>query len=215
MYGTELRVDIFRHDSDVFYGHLHTTALPMTQRLQCSRWYPGKVYMQVRYGVLSLVRSYGNAIDVYDIISHLTRGESLISREDLRGNHIDVNMCQADIDANLTNNGDKVWTIMRRPDDVASKDPQLWLAGTEHPLFFWSVKDRGLLGSAYDKNTDIIITTDRVFLWNRALYKTFDCMTCCCWGMCWCACFNRLFNAERLPSQMSFLTLSALLSFST
>merc|ERR1719242_2485993 len=99
---------------------------------------------------------------------------------------------------------------------MINKSPEIHLSeAAEQPVFFWSFQEKGLIGTPHNTNTDIVITTGRVLLWSRTLYKTFDCKTSCLWGFCWCACCRTMFCAKRLPSSMSFLTLSSLLTFST
>jgi len=95
--------------------------------------------------------------------------------------------------------------------------PDLFLTNSkEKPVFHWSFKEYGWITSALNTNTDIVVTTGRVYIYNRIHYKQFDCKTSFCFGACWCACIRKWWvGPKRLERSSSFLTLPFLLSFST
>merc|ERR1719252_323948 len=65
-----LRVEIFRHGDEVYYGRVTSQVNPWYVRL-CSRirGTPGNVVMKSKFGTLEFDRRYGDADEVYDLIS--------------------------------------------------------------------------------------------------------------------------------------------------
>mmetsp|Transcript_43372 Transcript_43372/g.123670 ORF Transcript_43372/g.123670 Transcript_43372/m.123670 type:complete len:208 (-) Transcript_43372:405-1028(-) len=61
----------------------------------------------------------------------------------------------------------------------------------------------------------MILTTGRIFFWERKVYKKFDCQALLCWLTCWMAILNPIVAARNLPNSASFVTLPSILSFST
>merc|ERR1719210_1642360 len=114
--------------------------------------------------------------------------------------------------------GPDVWGITHEAEgDVPGTMPELFFTNPdERPIFHWSFKEFGPLSSALNTNTDVVITTGRVYLYSRSIYKEFDAKTCCCFGACWCMCIKKFLRGpKRLQRTSSFLTLPFLLSFST
>jgi len=221
MMGKNLRVDTFRHDRHINFGRLNHTVRPFIYRLLKAPWKPGNVYLQAHFGVLGLVRQHGNALSVHHVISQLAKSSHFISQQEVEAAGVSWAQCQASLEGSLKRKSGKVFTITRQPDDVLDDDPDMYLSQTtEAPIFTWSFKERGRWFSAFNINTDVVVTTGRVFIWSRGFYKDFDCRTCLCWSCCWCSCFYKLLRndhllTERVPSSMSFMTLPSILSFST
>jgi hypothetical protein len=220
-FGKDLRVDIFRHDREIFFGHLYHTARPLFYRLVRAPWRPGHVFMQVRFGVLGMSRSHGNALSVFHMVSQLSKSPQFITRQQIESGGLSWQKCQESWHGSLTRRHGRVWSLMRSPDDLEPRDPDFYLADAkEEPIFHWAFKERGRWFSAFHTNTDVVVTTGRVFLWNRGFFKDYDCRTCVCWCCCWCACiYHFLLDEhlllERAPSTMSFMLLPSVLSFST
>ncbi|CAK9029426.1 Uncharacterized protein SCF082_LOCUS18783 [Durusdinium trenchii] len=226
--GSDLRVDAFRHDRALIYGKCTTTKLPFYMRVMGYRYMPGMVYMQSKLGVLKLVRENGNAFDVFHVASQLARTSKgdKITLERLRKagcSEALLKECEMAVEKGLYVKKDKqgnpvkgVWDIHLQPTDVVSRSPDIYLCDEkETMLYHWSGSEAGVLASPYNSTTDVIVTTDRVFLWQRPLYKTFDCKTCLCWGACWCGCLTKCTDSTSLPNTMSFLNYTAMLSFSS
>jgi len=76
-------------------------------------------------------------------------------------------------------------------------------------------KDTAGISDGTYRNTDVAISTGRVFFWHRHAYKRFDCQALLCWCTCWLGCLNKFVAARNLHNSSSFFTLPALLSFST
>jgi len=111
-----------------------------------------------------------------------------------------------------------VWKVDHlQPDDIQGQIPDLFMAHTnETPLFFWSFKEFGLLADATSTNTDLVVTTNRVYKYSRANFKPYDCRTAVCFGACYCTYFKKIFNGPKyLQRSASFLTLPLMLSFNT
>lgn len=214
-FGSDIRVDVFRHDHDVFYADMNTMAPSLMQKCFRFEWLPGDTYMQCIWGVLHFKRRFGNAVDVFHCLSQLAKDPQFMGMNDLVAHGVEVEVCRRAMDAYLTQVHDVVWSLRRQPDDVARSDPLVFFMPKEAPLFHWSTKEIGSISSPYHINNDILITSGRVFLWQRAIYKPFDCKTCCCFGACWCTCFKKIFQANRLQTSMSYMSLPLLLSFST
>jgi len=219
MLGLELRVDQFRHDRDVFFGRMNSTSLSLIQRCTGVTWIPGEAFMQMRYGMLQLTRARGDILDIYNVISQLTKKPDFLTRSQLENVGVQWDECQDMIEDVLTRRSSEVWTLSGQEDDLSGVDPEIFLtSAAEQPIFHWSVKENGALGTTSNTNTDVLVTTGRVLLWSRMLYKKFHCKTSCCLllgGVCQCALCNGLLTRRRLPSSMSFLALSALMSFTT
>jgi len=224
--GVDLRVDAFRHDRDLFYGRCTNVILPWYQRCMGYKFMPGMVYMQCKKGVLKLTRQSGNAMDVFHVVSMLARKSMNISMEKLQQAGIDQHtlmLCKNSVEKGLFKKKDAedkeikgVWDIHPQETDVVRRSPDIYLCHEdEAPLYHWSGTEAGVLASPYNSTTDVIVTTDRVFLWQRPLLKSFDCKTCLCWGACWCGCLSKFIEAGQLPNTMSFLCYKVMLSFST
>jgi len=217
--GMQLRIDIFRHDCDVFHGRMHSMNASLLHRLAGLRWHPGDVYLQCRYGMLHLVRARGNALDLFNVISQLTKFPTFLSREALEAAGVRWDFCQEWVAEKLKRRSAEVWTIERSEDDFVNSAPEIFLSdSTEQPIFAWSFKEKGDLTNPHNINSDIVVTTGRVLVWSRTLFKSFHCKLCCCLalgGACHCVCCYGACGRQRLPSTMSFVALSALLSFTT
>jgi len=219
MMGMELRVDAFRHDRDVFYGRMNSTNISLLQRIAGVRWVPGEVFIQMKFGMLKLTRARGDALDIYNVISQLTRKPDFLTRKDLEDVGVSWDECQSWVNDMLTRRASELWSIAGQDDDFIGQSPDILLTcSAEQPIFHWSFKENGALGSPHNTNTDVVVTTGRVLLWNRTLYKRFDCKTSCCLflgGVCQCALCNWMLQRKRLPSSMSFVALAGLMSFTT
>ncbi|CAJ1400892.1 unnamed protein product [Effrenium voratum] len=52
------------------------------------------------------------------------------------------------------------------------RSPDIYLCDEKETMIYhWSGTEAGMLASPYNSVTDVIVTTDRVFLWQRPLYK--------------------------------------------
>lgn len=221
--GKNIRVDVFRHDCDVFFGRLNNNVRNLLFRLAGAKWRPGDVFMQARYGVLAMSRAHGNALNVYNTVWQISKLTKFIEEKDIEEAGVQWKQCTAEAESVLTKKSDKVWSITPEPDDVWVTDADLHLIDEkEKPAFSWSFKERGPALSPFNFNHSVVVTTGRVFVWSRGVYKPFDCRICCCWTVLWCGCLSEvsraaraLFWRERLPSTMSFMTLPSVLSFST
>ncbi|CAJ1400891.1 unnamed protein product [Effrenium voratum] len=128
--GSDLRVDAFRHDRNLFYGRCTTQQLPYYFRMMGYRYMPGTVYMQSKMGVLKLMRENGNAMDVFHVVSQLARrsGGDAITEERLRKagcNQALLDECKKSVEKGLFIKKDKdgndvkgVWDIHLQPTDV-------------------------------------------------------------------------------------------------
>ncbi|CAJ1442346.1 unnamed protein product, partial [Effrenium voratum] len=182
--GSDLRVDAFRHDRNLFYGRCTTQQLPYYFRMMGYRYMPGTVYMQSKMGVLKLMRENGNAMDVFHVVSQLARrsGGDAITEERLRKagcNQALLDECKKSVEKGLFIKKDKdgndvkgVWDIHLQPTDVVDRSPDIYLCDEKETMIYhWSGTEAGMLASPYNSVTDVIVTTDRVFLWQRPLYK--------------------------------------------
>lgn len=216
LFGADLRVDAFRHDRNVFYGRCTNTTLPLWMRLLDYRFLPGVAYMQCKFGVLKLLRENGNAMDVFHVIAQLARRDTYLKWEDLNAADVSEAVCKKAVDAGMINIRKGVWNIKLNANDTATRSPDIYLCNVnEQMVYHWSMREAGALTSPYNSNTDLVITTDRVFMWTRPVYKTFDCKTACYYGACWCGCLRCLQGASQLPNTVSFLCYSVMLSFTS
>lgn len=220
--GSDLRVDAFRHDRNLFYGRCTTTKLPFYMRLMGYKYMPGQVYMQSKMGVLKLSRENGNAMDVFHVVSQLARKSSkdtITEERMLKAGCSEgvLRECENAVQKGLFLKQPGVWDIRLQEMDVVTRSPDIYLCDKEEKmLYHWSGTEAGVLASPFNSVTDVVVTSDRVFLWQRPLYKKFDCKTCMCWGACWCGWLTKCTtDASSLPNTMSFLCYSAMLSFSS
>jgi hypothetical protein len=217
----QLRVDNFRHDHDVSYGSFMTSPPTLYQRATRAPWTPGAVFLQPGiFGLLRMDRMRGNVISIYQVISQLTKtGEKqFLSERAIQEAGVSVQICQQYVQDNMEKALDMVWRITNeQPDDVPGMIPDMYLTSAdEKPLFYWSFQEFGYVNSAYNTNSDVVVTSDRVYLYNRSLWKPFDAKTCCCFAICWCTCLWRAISGKKyLRRQSSFLKLEMLLSFCT
>eukprot|EP00746_Dinoflagellata_sp_MGD_P037951 gnl/MRDRNA2_/MRDRNA2_191219_c0_seq1.p1 gnl/MRDRNA2_/MRDRNA2_191219_c0~~gnl/MRDRNA2_/MRDRNA2_191219_c0_seq1.p1 ORF type:complete len:565 (-),score=87.67 gnl/MRDRNA2_/MRDRNA2_191219_c0_seq1:379-1893(-) len=214
--GMALRVEMFCHDRGVWYSRMNTRSPSFLERIQGSDWRPGEIVMQSIFGVLKLSRMQGNADDVYRVIQLLSQKSEAEVSEVTVAAAVGGTVCREDCLAELEQNGEEL-TIMGEDDHgyPQPEEEKIWLLAGETPVFHWQFQEAGLLTSAYNTKTDLIVTTDRIIIWARGVYKTFDCRTCCCYGFWWCACMQKLFGTRYLPHSMSYLNLSRLQGFST
>jgi len=183
---------------------------------------PGNVVMQNRYGALQLVRSHGDVLDVFNVVSQLVKDVkgsfNFLSKDDIQAEGVNFKACAGEARRALIKKGTlgKVWGLRPQPDDAVKPYPDICLADDDEQLVFnLSFKNVGSTWSGRYNNTDVILTTGRVFIWDRMCYKKFDCMSLPCWCCCWVGCLNPLFAPRNLPNAVSFLTLPSLLSFSS
>lgn len=221
--GTDLRVDIFRHDHDVIYGKMVRTRLPFINRLVheklfFERFLPGKVQMQTQFGALELVRGHGEALDVYDLIAGLSRNTAgFIGRKEIEAAGVSWDTCQHEVKKFMSKLKGNIWEITPQPDDVVEPKPDIALIDPEKEMvvFHLTFKDLGSTFTGTYTNTDVIITTARVFIWTREAYKKFDCMSLLFYCLFWRGCLNRFFPGRNLPNSLTFVALPMIQSFST
>jgi len=218
--GMSLRVDVFRHSREVFYGRMNCRAMPFLYRiLTCIPWARGEVLMQSRFGVLCMLRRYGDAEDIYDLVStYLSRDvDEFLHVNDFKGVVLPMRYgVQGEPSIFDRNSFENVLTWRSSVD--ADPHPVKEVPFTrrdETPLFIWSFMEAGVLRSPYNLFNDVVVTTDRIRLVSQAAHKTFDCRTYLCWGVCWCACIKWLCGGKGMPSMQSFLNFSHLQAFST
>lgn len=220
--GTDLRMDVFRHDHDVIYGRMDRTKLSFAnrlvhQKLLFENFLPGRILMQTKFGALEINRFHGDALDVYHLISRLSRNTSgFINRQEIEATGVVWERCQEQVRRSLTRKG-AVWQITPQPDDRVAPVPDIYLGDIEKEqvVFHLTFKDLGSFATGTYTNTDVVITTGRIFFWSRKAYKNFDCQALPCWCCCWLGCLNPIFAARNLPNSMSFFSLPSILSFST
>ncbi|CAK0870337.1 unnamed protein product [Prorocentrum cordatum] len=224
--GTDLRVDVFRHDHDVCYGKMVRHKLNTPQRfihqvLLQEKFLPGTAVMQTRFGALQLSRNHGDIVGVYNVVMSLSRhAPEFITEQHLAENGVVPAACQAIVDHAFVRTSDKegnLFTIRPQSDDTVQPQPTLHLASgsKEKMLFHLSVKNTTDIYSKCYSNLDIAITSARVFFWKRDCYKKFDCCALPCWCFVWLGFMNRINNPINLHNEMSFMTLPSILSFST
>jgi hypothetical protein len=224
--GTDVRIDVFRHDHDIFYGKMLRHKLSTPQRiihqiLLREQFLPGSAVLQTKFGALELWRNHGDIVDVYNLLMSLSRDiPEFVKDDDLRRQGVNTQALPAVVkkaflqEATAHNN---VYTMVPQPDDAVEPQPKLYLApqSREKILFHVSMKDTQDMLSKYYTNLDVAVTSARVFFWKRDCYKKFDCCALPCWLFIWFGCLNRLVNPINLYNEMCFMTLPSILSFST
>lgn len=221
--GTDLRIDVFRHDHDVMYGSMDRTKLNFVnrcihQQILFEQFLPGQVHMQTKFGALQINRQHGDAVDVYRLVMKLSRNTSdFVTHGDITNAGVSWDMCQEEVNKGLVKETDVMWSIQPNSDDVVEPTPHIYLLDPEKEqvIFHLTFKDLGTPFSGTYINTDVIVTSGRIFFWKRHVYKKFDCMSLPCYFLCWVGCLNRFFPGRNLPNQLSFVTLPSILSFST
>jgi len=221
-FGVALRVDCFRHDQDVWFGLMFRTKSSFLHKLihekiMREHFLPGVVAFQTRFGALQIARSHGDAIDVYHLVCQLSKNTSeFIDPDVLVKNGISWDRCQDKLETSLRKKSSTLYAIEPQPDDTVEPKPDIHLSHKKEQLVFHaSFRDIGSTRSGRYTNTDVVITTGRVFFWQRDVYKKFDCQACCYWLCWWRAFLNPIFASRNLPNSCSFVTLPSLLSFST
>lgn len=221
MFTVQLRLDVFRHDHEISYGQMVTNPPTCYMRLSRVPWTPGKIYIQPGiYGLLQVQRLRGNVLNIYQLVSQLTNySKPYINEQDIKDAGISWEHCINNVSDALEKRLSDVWTVTHmQADDLPGMTPDIFLSGPEEkPLFYWSFKEIGSLQTPYNTNTDVVVTTGRIYIYKRDLFKAFDCKLCCCFfSPLWCSCWKRLVDGpKRLRRQSSFLDLQFLLSFST
>merc|ERR1719410_934512 len=127
-------------------------------------------------------------------------------------------VCEAYVQNSMKQFLPDVWRITAfQADDTMGHVPDLFLANAdERPLFYWSFKEFGWLSQPTSTNTDVIVTTNRIYKYSRANFKPYDCRTALCFGACYCTLFKRILNGPKyLQRASSFLMLPSLLSFNS
>ncbi|CAK0824883.1 unnamed protein product [Prorocentrum cordatum] len=224
--GTDLRVDVFRHDHDVTYGKMARHKLNTPQRiihqiLLREMFLPGTAVMQTKFGAIQFTRNHGDIIDVYNMIMSLSRHiPEFVTEKDLVENGVVPSACKEIVDRAFiaaSNKQGNRFTIRPQSDDAVQPQPTLYLASgsKERVLFHLSVKDTTDIYSKCYVNLDIAVTSARVFFWKRDCYKKFDCCALPCWLFIWLGFMNRMNKPMNLPNEMSFITLPSIQSFST
>lgn len=220
--GVDLRVDCFRHDHDVFYAQMDRTKVLFLHRLihqvlwgEC--FLPGTIALQNKFGAIQISRAHGDVLDVYHLVCQLSRDTAaFIDRNLLQRHGIPWGLCQENLRNSLRRKSSTLYAIEPQPDDRVEPRPDIQLShASEQLVFHMSFKDVGSLWSGCYTNTDLVLTTGRLFFWHRSVHKSFDCQACLYWFCCWGGCLKFLFPGKHLPNSCSFLTLPSLLSFST
>merc|ERR1712039_422530 len=85
----------------------------------------------------------------------------------------------------------------------------------EKIVFHQTVKNMDEVTEGCYTNTDIIVTTARIFIWQRKVYKKFDCMACPCYCCIWLGFLSKINHPRNLGNTMQFISLPSVLSFST
>jgi len=220
MFQPQVRVDIFRHDKGLTYGSMLTN--PPSLYIRCAQvpWTPGRVRIQAGfYGVLQLNRQRGNVLNIFQICCQLVDAkQTVISEKEIRDAGVSYDVCADYVKNNMEMRLGDVWGITHlQPDDLTGQIPDVFLAHAgEKPLFYWSFKEFGWLSQATSTNTDVVVTTNRLFKYSRANFKPYDCRTALCFGACYCTCIKSLINGPKyLQRSASFLMLPMMLSFNT
>mmetsp|Transcript_36288 Transcript_36288/g.91399 ORF Transcript_36288/g.91399 Transcript_36288/m.91399 type:complete len:982 (-) Transcript_36288:175-3120(-) len=220
--GVAIRIDCFRHDHDVFYGNMHRTKVNFVHKLVHQtflreQFLPGTVALQSKFGALQIYRAHGDVLDVYDFICQLSRNNSqFVNRQMLEENGVRWDRCQENLESSLSKTSETRWAINPQSDDVVLPQPDIQLSSSNEQLVFhMSFKDIGPLLSKCYTNTDVVMTTGRLFFWHRSVYKKFDCQASLYWCCFWRAFVNPIFSGKNLPNSCSFFTLPSILSFST
>lgn len=224
--GSALRVEVFRHAGEVFYGRMRSRRPPLLVRL-CSRFpFPtGDVVMQSRYGVLKMTRMYGDVHDVYDVVSTTLSKDvndlKLHKEQEYKDTYGDMRLpfkfglIGGKLSVESWEDGTHLNWRSSVVDDPNNKKRVRITPKTERALFVWSFVEKGPITSGFNTYNDLVVTTDRIRLCSNAEYKSWDCKSIWCWCICWCPCIHTYCSAYHLPKKMTFLNLSHLKSFST
>jgi len=220
--GVDLRIDSFRHDHDIFYGHMRRTVLQPIHNMVHhiglrERFTPGIVSLQCKFGALQITRGHGDVLDVYQLVCQLSRNTSgFVTQDMLEENGLDWDKCREPLETSLERKSAIRWAILPQHDDSVEPVPEIHLNHSNEQVFFhMSFKDvRTVLDGCYS-NVDVVVTTGRLFVWERDAYKKWDCESCLYYLCFWKACLRLLKPARNLPNTCSFFTLPSLLSFST
>jgi hypothetical protein len=226
--GTSLRIDIYRHDHEVIFAKMQRTKVGFLNRLVHQiilreQFLPGVIYMQTKFGVIQFTRAHGDAVDVFHLISRLSASttsqttSSFIDKKAITDSGILWDKCQADLLNSMVEvQPGRKWHIKPQPDDQVEPTMDIYLIDKdEQVVFHHSMKDMDKITTNVYQNTDIVVTTARIFFWERKVYKKFDCMACPYFCFVWLGCLNKIFNPRHLGNSMSFLSLPSVLSFST
>lgn len=221
-----LRVEAFRHDSEVFYGRM-TSSRPFWFTRLCSfcPWRTGDILVQSKFGILKLTRHSGNVEPIFDVITTAISSDC---------DDLNLDDAYAGVSLPLTYgvSGDAVvvdlgeegfahvrWTSAvpgdPNPEKFTTIAREGGLTGKEEPLFIWSFLESGSLTSPYNIFNSVVVTTDRIRLQSQIEYKEFDCRTWLCWGFFHCACLRRLWDGTSLPTVKAFLNFTHMSAFST
>mmetsp|Transcript_129128 Transcript_129128/g.252869 ORF Transcript_129128/g.252869 Transcript_129128/m.252869 type:complete len:401 (+) Transcript_129128:3-1205(+) len=220
--GVGLRIDCFRHDHDVFcasmartnpgfvHKHVHKTLLR-------EQFLPGNVALQCRFGALQLVRAHGDVLDVYELACALSRNTAeFLPPAALQSNGIDLARCQEIAEKSMTHKSNHLWAIEPRSDDGVLPHPSIQLSHTkEQIVFHTSFKDTCTVLDGCYTHTDVVVTTGRLFLWHRQVYKKWDCQAILYYIIFWRGMLRFLKPPANLLNECAFFTLPSLLSFST
>mmetsp|Transcript_43344 Transcript_43344/g.125295 ORF Transcript_43344/g.125295 Transcript_43344/m.125295 type:complete len:1133 (-) Transcript_43344:146-3544(-) len=216
-----LRVDCFRHDRTVSYGSVSSKHRSLLQRLRGVTWRPGTVVMQNKFGVLELSRMQGNAWNLFNVIQQLAPSESFLSEADCDGGW-DFQESAKNAGANIPDfphdpEAKGVRYIQKQATDFVDHGPCLYMVSPdgksrETPIYHWSFKQVGALGSTLNTVTDIVVSTSRFFIWKRANWKKYDCRTALRSPFGWLAAMSEV---QSVTNDVSFFTLENLLSFSS
>jgi hypothetical protein len=95
-----VRVEVFRHGDEIFYGRL-TTLVPPWYVRACNRftWTPGEVIIKGKFGVLKFNRDNGEAEDVYNLFA------TVLCKYDEEHNYDLRNHCKGHDSKNFTLEG--------------------------------------------------------------------------------------------------------------
>lgn len=217
----QLRLDVFRHDHEITYGSLMTAPPTPYQRATGAPWTPGHIFIQPGiYGLIRLTRGRGNVMNVYQTVSQLTKPgkPQFLTEKAIQDAGVSVQICRQYVEENMEQVMDHIWRIThKQPDDVDGMMPDVYLAGRlEKPLFYWSFQELGWVNEPHNTNSDVVVTTNRVYLYSRQNWKFFDGYNGCLFACCWCSCFWKLFQGKKSLRRLgAFLDLDMLLSFCT
>ncbi|CAK0825514.1 unnamed protein product [Prorocentrum cordatum] len=220
--GVALRVEVFRHGGQVFYGRMTSRRPPWIQRLfMICHWKTGELVMQSRRGVLAMERMMGNIDELYDLVAtqlskdleDLKVKDAYVQRSLPIMHGVQEASCRIEQGPNTDVKYLK-WTSSVG-NDPAPKKVITIAAGREEPIYMWSFVDNGSYTSPYRAYNDVVVTSDRIRLRSCLAFKTFDCRSCCCWCACFCSTIRQLVTGPQLPIMRSFLNFSHLAAFST
>ncbi|CAK0899325.1 unnamed protein product, partial [Prorocentrum cordatum] len=108
----QLRLDVFRHDHEITYGSLMTSAPTLYQRATRAPWTPGTVFMQPGiFGLLRLTRGRGNVMNVYQTISQLTKPgkPQFLTEKAIQDAGVSVQVCRQYVEDNMQKVMDHIW----------------------------------------------------------------------------------------------------------